>query len=138
MSVDVVGSVLSVVFHDEGGSVIPIGTARDSLDYAAEGKIVVRDRSGGTRLACGGAMGVVVGQIEQDERRQLTSLAFPSLAFLPSANEAVKFIQKFVGAKLVRILGVEVGKQRVEVVAQHILSWLGESQYRNRPWPWTG
>ena len=113
MGVDVVGAVLGVVFDDEDRSVVPVGAVRDGLDDAAESEIVVGDGSRGTRSAGGGTVGVVVGEIEQDELRQLSSLPF-----FAGANEIFEFVEEFVSAELVGIHGVEVGIERVEVVAQ--------------------
>src|SRR5438093_8104716 len=113
MGVDVVGAVLGVVFDDEDRSVVPVGAVRDGLDDAAESEIVVGDGSRGTRNAGGGTVGVVVGEIEEDELRELSSLPFSA-----GANEIFEFVEELVGAELVGIHGVEVGIQRVEVVAK--------------------
>ena len=70
-----VGAVLGVVFDDEDGGVIPIRTVRDGLDDAAYGEVVIGDGSGWARLGLG-AMGVIVGKIEQDKRRELSFFVF--------------------------------------------------------------
>src|SRR5215470_8459729 len=75
------------------------------------------------------ASGVIIGQVEQDELRQLLRGSLPFYEF-------VKLAEKFVGAKLVGIVGVEVGKERVEVISQSSFCRTHLVSYRNRPWPW--
>src|SRR4029077_17032208 len=132
MRIDMVGAVLSIILDRENSGVIPVRTAGDGLAHSAKGKAIVRHRSGGTRLASGGAVSVVVGEIQQDQGWQ-----FASLPFLASADKTFKLVEEFVGAKLVRIFGVEVRELWIEVVAQHILGRLGALQHWNRPWPGT-
>ena len=43
MRVNVIGAILSIVFEDENGCVIPVSAVRDRFDYAAQRKIVVGD-----------------------------------------------------------------------------------------------
>ena len=40
--VNVVGAVLRVVFDDEDGRVLPVGTFRDGFDDATDGVVVLR------------------------------------------------------------------------------------------------
>ena len=60
MGIDVVGAVLRIVFEDENSGVVPIGAVRDGVHDAADGQIVVGNRSGGARLALCSAGGVIV------------------------------------------------------------------------------
>jgi hypothetical protein len=55
---------------------------------------------------------VIVGQVEQDECRQLGPFLL-----LPRAYESIKLIEEFVGPELVRIIRIEIGKLRVKVIA---------------------
>src|SRR6202022_3234954 len=91
---------------------------------------VVRHGSRRARLAHCGSVGMIVGQIEQNVRGKPGSLAF-----LTGAYKALKLVEEFVGAKLVRILGVEVGKNRIEVVAQSGLRRLHALQHWQGPRP---
>src|SRR5229473_1552910 len=116
MGVDVVAAVLGVVFEDEDGGVIPVGAVRDGVDYAAQGQIVVGDRGLGARAIRSRAAGVIVGEIEQHECGELELGVFFRFA---GVNVGGEFVEEFVGAKLVGIVGVEIGIERVEVIAQH-------------------
>ena len=53
MGIDVVGTILRVVFEDEDSGVVPIRATGDGVDDAADGEVVIGDRSGGTRTALG-------------------------------------------------------------------------------------
>src|SRR5579859_601081 len=55
---------------------------------------------------------------------------------LAGANIGGEFIQEFVGAKLVGIVGIEIRIKRVEVVAQNRLGWLHSTKQRHTPRPW--
>jgi hypothetical protein len=73
---------------------------------------------------------VVVGQVKQDELRQ----------FLPRAtgsHELIKLAQELIGAQLVGIVGFEVGKERIIVIAQRGFGGTHAFQLRNRPRPRT-
>src|SRR6185369_7336613 len=131
MRVNVVGAMLRVVFENEDSSVVPVRAVRDSLHDTANCQIIVRDRSGGAWHARLSAVRVVVGKIEQDELRQLSSLAF-----LARAHKSFKLVQKFVGAELIGILSIEIWKQRIEVIAPRCLHCLCALQHRDGPWPW--
>src|SRR5579872_2181073 len=98
MRIHVIGAVLSVIFDDENGGVIPVRTVRNSLDDAAHGKVVVGNAGGGLALPGAGCGGVVVGQAQQHEIRQLGALVL-----LARANKLFKLVQKLVGAQLVGI-----------------------------------
>jgi len=43
VGVDVVATVLRVVFEDEDGGVVPVGAVRNGIDDAAERQVVVGD-----------------------------------------------------------------------------------------------
>src|SRR5438552_7304 len=133
MRVDVIGAILSIVFEDENGCVVPVGAVRDRLHDAAQRKIIVSDGCGRARLARSGAAGVIVRQIEQYELRQLGSLPL----FL-GANEASELVEKLVGAKLIRIFSVEVGEARIEVVTQSRFGRMHAFEYGDCPRPRTG
>ena len=60
MGIDVVGSVLGVVFEDENGGIVPIGAVGDGVDDSADGEIVVGNGSGGAGLPLGATGSVVV------------------------------------------------------------------------------
>ena len=107
MCVHMVGAILRVVFEDEDGGVIPVGAVRDSIHDAAERQIVIGHGGRGTRKVRTRAARVIVGQIQQDEGRQLE---LRPLVRLAGAHEGRELVQEFVGAKLVGIFGVEVRK----------------------------
>src|SRR5215470_5850741 len=96
MRIDVIGTVLRVVFENEDGGVFPVGTVRDRLDDAAEGEIVIGNVGGRSRAPGPCASGVVVGQMHRDELRE-----FPLFALPASSDEAIELREKLVGAQLV-------------------------------------
>src|SRR5579872_1954003 len=53
------------------------------------------------------------------------------------AHKGPKLIQEFVGAELVGIIGIEIGKERIEVIPQYCLGRLHAAEQRHRPRPWT-
>src|ERR1019366_1089578 len=103
MSVNVVGAVLRIVFDDEDGGVVPVGTVGDGVDDAADRQIVVGDRGLRRGLAGTRASSVIVGQIEKRELRKFFGGSF-------GFHELVELAEEFVGAELVGIVGIEVGK----------------------------
>ena len=54
---------------------------------------------------------------------------------LPRAHKCTELIQKFVRAQLVGIVRVEIGIERIEVIAQHGLGWLHATEQGYGPWP---
>jgi len=80
------------------------------------------------------ASGVVIGQVQQNKRWHLEIRTFVLLA---GTNVGAKFVQEFVGPKLVGMIGVEIRKKRIEVLAQHSLAWLHSAEQRHRPRPRT-
>src|SRR5579864_9027928 len=132
MRVDVVSAILRVVFENKNGSVIPIWAVRNRIDDASESQVIVgyvgcRARTIGARSS-----GMVVGEIEQDKRRQLELRA---LVGLVRAHVRAEFVQEFIGTELVGIVGIEVRIERIEVISEHGLSRLDSAEKRNRPWP---
>ena len=67
--IDVIGTVLSVIFQNKNSSVVPVRAVGDRFDDATEGKIVIRNRGGGFGTTRPGTAGMVVGQVEQDKIR---------------------------------------------------------------------
>ena len=132
MGVDVVGSVLCVIFENEDGGVVPVGAVGDGVDDAADGEIVVGDGSGGTGLALRAAGGVVVGEAQQDELRQRV------LARFACGEISVEFIQEFISTKLVGIRDFEIGEKRIEMAAKFHLCGDIFGENRNVPGIWTG
>src|ERR1700733_5017991 len=130
MSVNMIGSVLRVVLQNEDGRVVPIGAVRNGIDDAAYSQVIVRHRGLRRGLRGTRASGVIVGQIEQSE---LGKFFIRSLALY----ELAELAQEFVGAKLVGIIGIEVGKLRIVVVTERDLGRTHELELRNRPWPRT-
>src|SRR5438132_2679623 len=130
MRVNVIGAILSIVFEDENGCVIPVSAVRDRFDYAAHRKIVVGQGSSWPGLAGSGTASMIIRQIEQYELRQ-----FGSLPFCFGTDEACEFVEEFVGAKLIRIFSVEVGEARIEVIAQSRFSRMHAFKQRNWPRP---
>ncbi len=116
MGVDVVAAVLGVVFEDEDGGVVPVGAVRDGVDHSAQGQIVVGDRGLGARAIRSRAAGVIVGEIEQHEGGELE---LRILVQLTGVNVGGEFVEELVGTELVGVVGVEIGIERVEVIAQH-------------------
>lgn len=102
MRVHVVGAVLRVVFEDEDRGVVPIGTVRDGVDDAADGKIVVGNGSCGTRLALCATGGVIVGKAQENELRQRV------FAGLASGEEAVELVEEFIDTELIGIGNFEI------------------------------
>src|ERR1035438_7533621 len=108
MRVYVVGAILGVIFQNKDRGVFPIGTVRNSFDHAAEGQVIVgnggcRARQIGTR-----ASRVIVGQVQQDECRQFKLRALVRVA---GTNVGAKFVHEFVGAELVGIVRIEIGRK---------------------------
>src|SRR5579871_4045589 len=114
MRIDVVGAVLGVVFEHEDGGIVPVRTVEDGIDNAAQGEVVVGDVGRRPGPVGASTASVVVGQIEQDEAGHFELGAFIGLA---GANVGGKFVEEFVGAKLVGIVGVEVGIERIVMIA---------------------
>src|SRR2546428_949180 len=131
--VDVIGAVLSIVFQNEDGRVIPVRTMGDGLHYAAEGKIVVSYIGGRAGLTRPSAASVIVRKIEQDKGRQLSSVAL-----LASTHKTFELVEELVSAQLVWVLRAEVRIQRIEVIAQHGLARLHALEHRYRPRPRAG
>ncbi len=130
MRVDVVGSILRVVFHNEDRSVIPVWTVRHRIDQASNCKIVIGDRRRRRRPADACSASVIIGKIQQDKLRQF----FRGATCL---HKLVKFPKKFVGTKLVRIVNREIWIERIEVITLCFFCRMNVFQLRNRPWPWT-
>src|SRR5271166_1687974 len=90
MSVDVVGTVLSIVFENEDRGVIPVRAVRHGVDHAAESQVIVSYVRGWTGTVGTRASGMVIGQVEQHEGWQLVILAFMRLA---GVNVSREFVQ---------------------------------------------
>ena len=88
---------------------------RNGVNDAAKREIVIGHRRSRTRMIRTSTSRVVVGKIEQHERRQLKVGSF---VFFASAKEGAEFVEKLVGAQLVGIIGIEIGEKRIEVIAQ--------------------
>src|SRR5580765_1926965 len=115
MGIHVVSAILRVVLKDEYSGVVPVRPVGNGIDYAAQSEIVIRDirrRAGavGSRTA-----GMVIRKVEQDERWQFEIGAFMRLA---RAYIGAELVEKFVGAKLIGIVGIEVGIERIKMIAQ--------------------
>src|SRR5450755_2454527 len=110
MRVDMVGAILRIVFNHEDGGVLPIGAVRNGIDNASDREIVIGYRSLWRGLSGTRASGMVIRKIEQCELREFfgAPLCFHKLVKLP---------QKFIGAKLIGIIGIEIGKERVKMIA---------------------
>src|SRR2546426_6997435 len=134
MSVNVVGTILSIVLDYKDDGIVTTWPVRDRIHYATERQVVIRHGGGGARQARARASGVIVGQVEQYERGQLKFRAFVGL---PGVDVGPELAQEFVGAELIGVVGLEVGKQRVEVIAQCGLGGLYFLPQWNRPRPWT-
>ena len=70
VGVDVVGSILGVIFEDEDGGFRPDGTMGDMLDQFAEGQVVVGYLGDRAISAFMETTGMVIGQIDGTEMRQ--------------------------------------------------------------------
>src|ERR1700726_828043 len=130
MGIDVVGAILRVVSEHEDGSIVPVRTVGNGVDYAAEREIVVGDRGVWSWLAGTRASGVVVGQVEQ---RELWKFFGGSLRF----HKLTEFAEEFVSAELVRVVGIEVRELRSVVVTQRGFGGTHALHLRNRPGPGT-
>src|SRR5216684_4664302 len=130
MGIDVIGAVLRVVFEDEDGGIVPVGTMRNGIDDPAEREIVIGDRRLRSWLAGTRASGVVIGQVEQRELRKFFG---GSLRF----HKFIELAEKFVGAELVGIVGIEVWELRIIVLAQRGFCGTHTLHLRNRPRPGT-
>ena len=62
MAVDVIDSVLGIIFGDEDNATVPIGAIADRLDYPADREVVIRDLGCGRREPDGDAAGMIVTQ----------------------------------------------------------------------------
>src|SRR5262245_59060960 len=78
VSVDVVGSILSIVFQDEDCSVVPVRAVGYCFHYTTYGQIIVSHRSCRARHTYSSSMGMIIGQVKQNELRQFNSLTFLS------------------------------------------------------------
>src|ERR1700688_52597 len=78
---------------------------------------------------------MIVGKIEQNEGWQLK---FGPFVCDTGVHEGTELIQEFVGAKLVGIIGVEIGIERVKMISQHSLGGLDLLEQRHCPGPRTG
>src|ERR1700688_1486780 len=130
VGIDVIGSILRVVFDYEDGSVVPVRTVRDGIDDAAECKVVIGDRGLRSGLSGTRASSVVVGQIE---KRELRKFFGASLSF----NELIEFAQEFIGAELIRIVDIEVRKLRIVMIALGGFGGARALHGRDRPRPGT-
>src|SRR5678816_267274 len=109
MCIDVVGTVLRVVFHDEDGCLWPELRAADRLDHEAKGAVVVahmRDRRG---FAGARSTGVIVGQTHDLQPRHLAFL----LEAFQFSNEALRAFQ-------VGIIHIETAVERVDMIEQRL------------------
>ena len=108
MAIDVVVAVLGVVLVDEDGSARPEAAVGDGFDELAEGLIVVGDVGARGGRAGVGALGVVLGEVDDDEARPGSMgrglHGWTALPVLP-------------GAGLSGIRGSDVGRLASEAVA---------------------
>ena len=131
----VVGAVLGVIFENKNGGVIPIRTIGDGFHDAAQRQVVIGNGGRRTRKIGTRTSRMVVRQVEQNKCRHLEFKPFMRIA---GANESGEFVHEFVGAKLIGIVRIEIGIQRIEMVAQNCLSWLHSTEQRHRPRPRAG
>src|SRR5579862_121177 len=134
VSVDMVGTVLGIIFENEDSRIVPIGAVRNGVDHSPQSQIVIGHRCGGARPVGTRAPGVIIWKIEQHKGWKLKIIAFVRSS---RTNVGPEFIQKFIGAELVGIVGVEVRKERVEVIAQHCLGGLDPLEQWHGPRPRT-
>ena len=73
---------------------------------------------------------MIVREIQQNERRQLELGAF---VFSTGACVGREFIEEFIGAELIGIVRVEIGIERIEVIAQHCLRSLNSLEQWHSP-----
>src|SRR5580658_906245 len=130
MRIDMIGSVLGIVFHHEDGRIIPVRAMRYSFHHASDRKVVICNRGPRGRPAHSRSAGVVVGQVELNELRQ-------SFVGTTSSYKLVEFAEEFVGAKLVGIVNREIRIEGINVIALRLLGWPGTFQPGNGPRPWT-
>ena len=112
MGVDVVGTVLRVVFEDEDRGVVPVRAVGDGVDDAANGQIVVGNGSCGTRLALCAAGGVIVRKAQENELRESV------FAGIASGEEAIELVEELIDAELIGIGNFEIREERIEMSAQ--------------------
>ena len=108
-----VGAVLSIVFDDEDGGVVPVRAVGDGVNDTTHGQVIVCNAGLGRGRAGLGSSGVVVRKPNQTEGGQ--RFAF---AGLTGGDEVGEFAQEFVGAELIGILNFEVWIFRIEMIAQ--------------------
>src|SRR5690349_1241352 len=128
MRIHVIRAVLRVVFQNKDSRVVPVGAIGDSLDDAANCKVIVRQGSRWPRLAGLRAFGVIVGQVHDYQIGERV-LAGPAVTL-----ELLELVQELVGAKLVGILDAEHWVERIEVVAQLGLGGEADADHRYGPW----
>lgn len=108
MRIDVVGSVLRIIFQNEDRRIVPVRAMRDSLHDTPDREIVIGDRRSRRGLADARSAGVIVGQVQQDELRQL----FRGAARL---HKAIEFPKEFIRSELVGVVDLEIRKERILV-----------------------
>ncbi len=113
MSVNMVRAILRVVFQDKDRRVVPVGTVRHRLNHSTDREVIVGNGSVRRRQTRVRPRSVVIRQPQQNKLRHL--LAAAARARFHKAGE---FAQKFVSAKLVRIVKLEIGVLRIEMPLQ--------------------
>src|SRR6201996_1680387 len=124
MRIDVIRTVLRIVFENEECCVVPIRRVRNRLDRAADSEIVIgngraRSRSARPRAGC-----VIIRQANQDVVRH--SVMARSTVLLP----LLEGTQKYLDANLIRHTKIKVRRLRREVAYQFGLG----SNVRREPW----
>ena len=103
VSVDVVGAVLCIIFHDENRGRGPELGLGNGFDQSSQREVVVRHAGGGRPFSGGGAGGVVLWQAHDLEPRHL-----------PLLLKAAQFADKSFSPLHIGVVHVEAPEERVK------------------------
>ena len=130
MGIDVVGSVLRIIFQNEEGGVVPIGAVSNGLDCPPHCQVVIRDRRPGSRHPGSGSRGMVVGQAKLHK-------LWHGIPALPAiCNPLAKVGKKLFHAQLIGKAQIEVWVEWVKVTHQFGLG--SHVLLDQRDWPGIG
>ena len=110
MRIDVVCTVLCIVFEDKDRSVLPIRTMRNRVHHSSKSEIVIGYSCGGRGNPRLSGRRVIVGQAQQDElwHRVVSGSAL--------RDELLELVKELVSAKLIGKIQIEIRIPRIEVI----------------------
>src|SRR6516165_4654987 len=101
MCIDMISSVLRIVFYHKDCGVVPIGAMRDGINNASECQIVVSNRGPWRRLACPCPTCVIVWEPQLNELRQF-------FCRTTSFHRLVKLAKEFVSTQLIGVFDCKI------------------------------